>query len=117
MVCLWVVRFFDLKPLGGQGPGCFSSGHGTLLSRALVGEFDAVGIVDKPVEDGVGDRGITDHVVPMFDGHLTGYNRGPFLIAVLNDLQEVAPLLVAEFLRASVIKDEQVSSGERLQDF
>src|SRR5690606_34051113 len=40
----------------------------------------------------------------------------PFLIAVFNDLQEVAPLLVAELLRTPVIKNEQVCSGQRLQD-
>lgn len=88
----------------------------TLLSQALAAEFDAVGIVNKAVEDGVGERRIADHVVPMIDGHLTGDDRGTLLVAIFDDLQEIAALLVVELLRPPVVEDEQVGSGERLED-
>ena len=72
----------------------------TLLSQALAGQLDTVGVVDKAVEDGIGDRWIADHVVPVIDGHLAGDDGRSLLVAVLDDLQEIAPLLVVELLRA-----------------
>lgn len=88
----------------------------TLLSQALAGQFDAVGIVNETVEDGIGDRWTADHVVPVIDGHLAGDDGRSLLVAVLDDLQEIAPLLVAELLRAPVVEDEQVGSSERPED-
>ena len=35
-------------------------GDGAMFSHALAGQFDAVGVVDEAIEDGVGDGGITD---------------------------------------------------------
>ncbi len=75
----------------------------TLLSQALAGQLDTVGVVDKAVEDGIGDRWIADHVVPVIDGHLAGDDGRSLLVAVLDDLQEIAPLLVVELLRAPVV--------------
>lgn len=34
-------------------------------------------VVDEPVEDGVAKRGVPDQVMPVFDRHLTGDQRGP----------------------------------------
>ena len=34
------------------------------LSERLAAEFEAVGVVDDPVEDGICEGGFTDHVVP-----------------------------------------------------
>ena len=87
-----------------------------LLSQALAAEFDAVGIVDQAVEDGVSERRIADHVVPVIDGHLACDDGGSPLIAILNDLQEITALLVAELLGPPIVEDEQVGSGERLED-
>ena len=42
------------------------------LAQALAREFDAVGVVNDTVEDGVGKRGDTNQVVPTVDGNLTG---------------------------------------------
>jgi hypothetical protein len=33
-------------------------------------------VVDEAVEDGVGERWIADHVVPVIDGHLAGDDGG-----------------------------------------
>ncbi len=87
-----------------------------LLSQALAAEFDAVGIVDQVVEDGVSERRIADHVVPVIDGYLACDDGGSLLIAILNDLQEITALLVAELLGSPVVEDEQVGSGECLED-
>jgi hypothetical protein len=42
------------------------------LAQALAREFDAVGVVNDAVEDGVGERGNANQVVPAVDGNLTG---------------------------------------------
>ncbi len=75
----------------------------TLLSQALTVQFDAVGVVDKAVEDCIGDRRIADHVIPVIDGHLASDDGRSLLVAVLDDLQEIAPLLVVELLRTPVV--------------
>lgn len=59
--------------------------------------------MDKAVEDGVGEGRIADHVVPVIDGHLAGDDGGSFLVAVLDDFQEIAALLVVELLGPPVV--------------
>lgn len=38
------------------------SSGGSLLAQALAAQFDAIGVVDDPIEDGVCQGGITEHV-------------------------------------------------------
>lgn len=52
----------------------------------------------------------------QWDGHLAGDDGGSFLVAVLDDLQEIASLLVVELLGTPVVENEQLGSGERLED-
>jgi hypothetical protein len=42
------------------------------FTPALARQCDAVGIVHQTIEDGVGQRGITDDLVPAIDRHLAG---------------------------------------------
>ena len=72
--------------------------------------------MNEAIEDGVGQRRIADHVIPVIDGHLAGDDGRPLLVAVLDDFHEIAPLLVVELLWPPVVEDEQVGSGERLED-
>ena len=44
------------------------SGRRMALAQALAREFDAVGVVNDTVEDGVGERGDTNQVMPTVDG-------------------------------------------------
>ena len=52
-----------------------------------------MGVVDHTIEDGVGQRGIADDLVPAIDRHLAGDDQRAGVVAVLDDLQQVAPLL------------------------
>ena len=55
-----------------------------------------MGVVDDAVEDGVGDGGLTDHVVPLGDGQLGG-DHGRFApVALFEDLKEIEALLIIE---------------------
>ena len=50
--------------------------------------------MDEAVEDGVGERrAAADHVVPLVDGKLTGDEDRAGVVAVLDDLEEVALLI------------------------
>jgi hypothetical protein len=55
---------------------------------------EAVGVVEEAVADGAGHHGIADVVVPLGGWHLAGEDSGAISAAVLEDLEEIAPLLV-----------------------
>ena len=53
-----------------------------------------MGVVDDAVEDGVGDSGLTDHVVPLSNRQLGG-NQSRFApVALFEDFQEIEALLI-----------------------
>jgi hypothetical protein len=64
---------------------------GVLLSHAFSGELKAVSIMNEAVQDGVAEGGITYDVVPMFDGNLTGDDGRGATVAIVKDLEKVAP--------------------------
>lgn len=55
-----------------------------------------MGVMDDPVEDGVDDGWLTDHVVPLRDGQLSGDERGLSPVAFLEDFQQNKALLIVE---------------------
>jgi hypothetical protein len=52
--------------------------------------------VHETVQDGVGDRGICDQVVPVLNGDLAGHDRRAATVAVVDDVEQVAALLRGE---------------------
>ena len=64
---------------------------GVLLSHAFSGELKAVSIVNEAVQDCVAEGGVTDDVVPMFDGDLAGDDGRGATVAIVKDLQKIAP--------------------------
>ena len=69
-------------------------------------------VVDDAVEDGVGQRGIADDLVPAIDRHLAGDDERPGAVTILDDLQQVTPLFGEERFRPPVVQDQQVDAGE-----
>lgn len=53
-----------------------------------------MGVVEDAVADGVGYGGVADVVVPLGSRDLAGEDGGAGAVAVLDDLEEVATLLV-----------------------
>ena len=64
---------------------------GVLLSHAFSGELQAVSVVNEAIQDGVAEGWVADNVVPMFDGDLAGDDGGGATVAIIKDLQKVAP--------------------------
>ncbi len=53
-----------------------------------------MGVMNQAVEDGVGDGGIADVLMPVFDGKLTGQDGRTGAVAVFDHFQEVSSLRV-----------------------
>ena len=64
------------------------------------------------VEDGIGEGGIADDLVPGVDGKLAGDQRGTGAVSVFDDLHQVAPLARSKAIRPPVINDQQVRFGQ-----
>jgi hypothetical protein len=41
-------------------------------TQRVTAQFDAVGAVEQPVEDGIGDGRLAERLVPVADGQLAG---------------------------------------------
>src|SRR6266478_8627828 len=88
------------RPLGGcdlsitRCAGSSGDGFGRLLLAQTVAlELQAMGVVDDPVEDGVGEGGLADQVVPAVDRDLAGDQGGAATVAFFDDFQHVVALL------------------------
>jgi hypothetical protein len=89
-----------------QPVGRFAAAH------RVAPQLDAVGIVDKPVEDGVGIGRIADRVVPALDWDLRSQDRGGTLVAIVDDLHQVATLLSGKPGHGPIVDYEQLYPGE-----
>jgi len=73
----FATAWHDCDPLVFRHVTQFAAGSsgdlgGAPLAQAVALEFDPIGVVDDAVEDGVGQRGIADDLVPARDRQLTG---------------------------------------------
>ena len=68
-------------------------------AHGMAVEFEAIGIVDQAVEDGVGKRGFVDDVVPRRDRELAGDQDRASPMAVFDDFHEVATLTGGQAFR------------------
>jgi hypothetical protein len=67
------------------------------------------------IQDGVGQRWIADNLVPAVDWYLAGDNQRSGVVAVLDDLQQIALLFGQQGFRPPVIKDQQIDPGKLAQ--
>ena len=68
--------------------------------------------MEQAIADGVGDGRIAEMVVPLRDGDLAGEERGSVAVAVLDDLEEIPALEVADWRHPPVVEDEHVDAGK-----
>ncbi len=91
---------------GGGRPGSSSVPEGFSF------QVQTIGVMDEPIEDGVGQGGIAQIGMPVVHGELAGRQGGAPGVAVVEEFQEVAPLVGGEWNQAPVIEDEEVGFGE-----
>jgi len=76
-----------------------------------------VSVVDKAVQDGIGEGGITEDLVPLIAGDL-GDDEGGFpVVAVVKDFQEGADSVGRKRSQSPVIQNQKVDAGQGLQTF
>src|SRR5215469_18602553 len=56
-------------------------------------EIDAMGAMDDAVKNGIGQGGIANHLVPATDWDLAGDQQGSEVVAIVDDLEQIAALL------------------------
>ena len=84
-------------------------------THAFAGEFDAVGVVNEAVEDGVGVGRIADDFVPSVYWKLGGDHRGAASVAFLEDFQKIMSGGGVERLQAPIIENEQIGAAQIAQ--
>src|SRR6266853_1589092 len=83
-----------------------------LLAQAVAAELQAMGVVNDAIEDGVGEGGLADQVMPAVNRDLAGDQRGAAAIAVLDNFQHVVALLGTERLEPPIVKDQQLDAAK-----
>ncbi len=73
--------------------------------------------MDEPVEDGVGEGGFAEVIVPGLDRELAGDEGGLAAMAVVEDLEQIAPGVVVEGHQSEVVDQDQIGSREVAQEF
>src|SRR5690606_3025948 len=63
----------------------------------------------------VGEGWVADDFVPAVDGDLAGDQDGSTVVAILDDLQQIAPLVGVEGFWAPVVEDQQTGPGQGAQ--
>lgn len=86
-----------------------------LFSHAFSGELKAVSIVNEAVQNCVTEGGIADDVMPVFHGNLAGDDGRCATMAIVEDLQEVAPFGRVENRQAPVVEQEELNAPQRLE--
>ena len=72
----------------------------------------------------VGERGqdrvprcvVRDNFMPSADGDLTGDQQRSFLVAIIDNFQQVASLFGGQWLRSPVVDDQQPGALQRCQE-
>jgi hypothetical protein len=75
-----------------------------------------MGVVHESIQDGIRDGLIADQFVPVLDGELAGHDGGGASMPVVEDLQEITPLLGCERRQTPVIQDQELDARQRLEE-
>lgn len=67
------------------------------LAPLTLVECDLVGVMHEPVEDGIGEGGIADGVMPLGHRQLAGDHGRPGVVAIVQQLEQVAPRAFGEW--------------------
>ena len=89
--------------------GCFAR------AQTLACQFDAMGVVDETVQDGVGVSRIADDFVPAVDGKLRRDDGRSLAIALFEDFQQIVSGGGVERLQPPIVQDQEIGSAEGAQ--
>jgi hypothetical protein len=79
-----------------------------LTPQAFAAEFDAVGVVNNSIQNGVSQGWIPNDIVPAGHRNLAGDEKRALLVAIIDDFEQVTPLVWGEDLRSPVVEDDEI---------
>ncbi len=82
------------------------------FSHGLSFKVDLIGVMDKPVEDGLSQGRVANSLMPVRDRQLTGDESRADVIAVFKYFQQIMSTLVVKWLKTPIIDDEELCSGQ-----
>ena len=71
--------------------------------------------MDDAIEDRVGKRRVADDLIPALDWNLAGDDNRAGVVAVLDNLQEVAALFGIQLIWSPIVEDEKIDSSKGAQ--
>ena len=71
-----------------------------------------MGVVDDPIEYGVGECRFADDIVSCLDGQPAGEQDRAGAVALFDDFHEIAPLRRGQPVGAPIVEDQQVGADE-----
>ena len=83
-----------------------------MFSQGFSFQLYLVGIVDQAVEDGVGQGGVAEEVMPVCEGELAGDDGGFSVESVIEDFQQVALPIFIDGGQSPVVEDDDIDAGE-----
>jgi hypothetical protein len=82
------------------------------LAQAFAGEFEAVGVVDTTVHDGVRVGWVADNGAPATERQFRRDDGRPSFVAIFEDFQKTVPSGGIKGLQTPIIKDQEISADE-----
>ena len=102
-------------PVKGSQSGFYSSAlkesSFESFSHGVSFEGDRVGVVDEPVENGVGESRFSDTLVPEVDRILAGDQGGAGLPAVFEDFEEIVSLVLGQRQKTQIVQNQKIHLG------
>lgn len=77
------------------------------FADGLAFEFEPIGMVNQAVEDGIGDGGVVNDLVPLVDRELAGHERGALSVPIVEDLEQVAVLFARDGGHSEVVDHDE----------
>ena len=90
-------------------------GDSLCFAHGFAFDVEPVGVVDESVEDGVGESSVANGFVPEIDGQLGRDQGGLRVVAIVEDLEQIAAMRILEGCAQPVVEHDQVhvvESGE-----
>ena len=83
------------------------------FSEALTFQINPMRSVNDAVQDRVPDCVVRDNFMPSADGDLAGDQQRSFLLAIIDNFQQVASLFCGQWLGSPVVDDQQPGALQR----
>ena len=82
------------------------------FAHGLPLEFEAVGVMDAAIEDGICEGRVADDVIPSLDGQLAGDHGRAAAVSLFCDLHQISVLRSRQPLWPPFMQDQQLRFGD-----